>query len=850
MRFLPIKAQIAIAQAFLLASIVILAAICGLIPNRRAAEMQGRAKLCEALAVNTAILVNREDIRSLEAMLQTVVARHPKMLSVAVHKTGGSRIVEVGDHSANWNPIADEVSIETQLSVPIRSGNVKWGAFEVRYEPLSVKGLIGFFFDPTFHLVSFVSGVAFVFNYFYFARKLQDLDPSKAVPERVRGALDTLTEGLLVVDKNERIVLANQAIADSLGSKPEKLVGNTVDQLPWISLDDAHIETKRPWAIAIQERERQPGVVMGLQSPRGIRTVMAHAAPVLGPAGDLHGVLTSFEDITELENAKSELRRSKDAADAANRAKTDFLANMSHEIRTPMNAILGFTDIMRRGIATVESQRREYLNTIHASGQHLLTLINDILDISKIEAGGLELEITPCSPHKLLSEVVSIMKGRAEDKDIYLRFRSEGGLPETILTDPTRVRQLVTNLVGNAIKFTEEGGVDIVAHMVQRNGHPHMAIDVIDTGIGMSQEQSEKVFQPFVQADASVTRRFGGTGLGLSISKRFAEALGGGITIESKPGKGSTFTATIETGPIKNIRIISDEESAKQAAQITETIGVGVLLPPCRILIADDVEANRKLISLVLTSAGAELEQAVNGQEAYELARDGDFDMILMDMQMPVMDGFTAVRKLRSEGFDKPIYALTADAMKGAEEACRDAGCSGFLTKPIDLDKVLDAVSRAIQQVNPKRVRKIIDAPTELDDLQQQATGVQNSGLIDPTQSMSQSMQLDLAALEEIARDYLPYLKEQIVELNNAWDGRDYEEVGKLAHSIKGSAGTFGLDQFTEPSAKLQHLAQDNAPTEETEAALEVLIKLALEADPTPSPDAPDGALQDNPSLN
>ena len=179
MRFLPIKAQIAIAQAFLLASIVILAAICGLMPSRRAAEMQGRAKLCEALAVNSAILVNRDDIKSLDAMLQTVVARHPKMLSVAVRKFGGKRIVEIGDHSENWNPIADEVSIDTQLSVPIRSGNVKWGVFEVRYEPLTAKGLIGFLYDPTLHLVTFVALVAFVFNYFYFARKLQDLDPSK-----------------------------------------------------------------------------------------------------------------------------------------------------------------------------------------------------------------------------------------------------------------------------------------------------------------------------------------------------------------------------------------------------------------------------------------------------------------------------------------------------------------------------------------------------------------------------------------------------------------------------------------------------------------------------------------------
>jgi CheY-like chemotaxis protein len=459
------------------------------------------------------------------------------------------------------------------------------------------------------------------------------------------------------------------------------------------------------------------------------------------------------------------------------------------------------------------------LNTIHASGQHLLNLINDILDISKIEAGGLELELTQCSPHKILAEVVSIMKGRAADKGIYLRFRSEGGLPETILTDSTRVRQLVTNLVGNAIKFTEEGGVEIVARIVNNGSRPQMAIDVIDTGIGMTGEQAAKVFSPFVQADASVTRRFGGTGLGLSISKRFAEALGGAITIASKPGKGSTFTATIETGPLKHVRLIGDEESTKQEARVTQTMGIDVKLPPCRILVADDVEANRKLIKLILAAAGAELELATNGQEAYEMVRDGDFDMVLMDMQMPVMDGFTAVRKLRSEGYSKPIYALTADAMKGSEEACRKAGCSGFLTKPIDLDKVLHTVAEVIREVNPKRVRRVVlDSPnvTAPAATTNDAPVAASSQLVAP---MTQSMELDLAALKEIARDYLPYLQEQIVELSNAWDRRDYEEVAKIAHSIKGSAGTFGLDEFTEPAGKLQSLAN-----ERNEQAMEAAI--------------------------
>jgi CheY-like chemotaxis protein len=253
-------------------------------------------------------------------------------------------------------------------------------------------------------------------------------------------------------------------------------------------------------------------------------------------------------------------------------------------------------------------------------------------------------------------------------------------------------------------------------------------------------------------------------------------------------------------------------------------MGIDVKLPPCRILVADDVEANRKLIKLILAAAGAELELATNGQEAYEMVRDGDFDMVLMDMQMPVMDGFTAVRKLRSEGYSKPIYALTADAMKGSEEACRKAGCSGFLTKPIDLDKVLHTVAEVIREVNPKRVRRVVlDSPnvTAPAATTNDAPVAASSQLVAP---MTQSMELDLAALKEIARDYLPYLQEQIVELSNAWDRRDYEEVAKIAHSIKGSAGTFELDEFTEPAGKLQALAN-----ERNEQAMEAAIGDILE---------------------
>jgi PAS domain S-box-containing protein len=848
MWFASVKIRIALAQAFLLSSIIALAAMLGVVPDVAPLKLQGRKQVCEALAVNTAVLVTHKDIDGVHAALTSVVSRNDEMLSAALRTKAGNVVAQAGNHATRWNNKLGqtEYSFETQVQVPIRAGDERWGRLEICYERVVAPGWRGFVQKPIWRLIAFTSVVAFLLNYCYFARKLQDLDPSRAAPQHVRGALDALTESLLIVNKKQRIIFANQAMADSVGLDPEKLVGRHADSLPWTQLSEDRRQTY-PWARAIEHKELQMGAILGLKSEEGDKILMAHAAPVLGPDGSLLGVLSTFEDITELERARSDLKQSKEAADAANQAKSDFLANMSHEIRTPMNAILGFTDVMRRGMATVETERQEYLNTIHASGQHLLNLINDILDLSKIEAGKLELELTQCSPHKILAEVVSVMRVRAEAKGIELQCRSEGGLPETILTDATRVKQMITNLTGNAIKFTEEGSVEIVAYLVRKGRRPQLAIDVIDTGIGMSPEQADKVFDPFTQADASVNRRFGGTGLGLSITKRFAEALGGGVSVASEPGKGTTFTTIIETGPLKDIRIISDKDARRQERSVMQTEGVAVKLPPSRILVADDVEANRKLIQLLLGSAGAELEAAANGQEAYEMALAQDFDVVIMDMQMPVMDGFTAVGKLRAEGYTKPILALTADAMKGSEERCRAAGCTGFLTKPIDLDEVLNTVAEVLHEVNPERFPKLSAADSnddfsmdqELERLLQEelakadepAPDQEPYSRLSTAVDLSESIQLDLAALKEITAEYLPHLEEQVGELRELWESRDYEEVAKTAHAIKGSAGTFGLDQFTEPAAKLQQLAQDRASDSEIDATIAVLLDLIETAD-------------------
>ena len=419
---------------------------------------------------------------------------------------------------------------------------------ELTFRPFARPGWLGYVTNPQVLFVTFVGTVTFLLASFYLRKTLQHVDPSKVVPGRVRSALDTLAEGLLVLDDNYRIMLANQSFAEIVGEPPERLMGRSASDLPWAS-SPAVDRLEYPWQTSLRDETPLAGVMMHLVDHEGKqRSFMVNCTPIPGNDGKIRGVLASLEDVTQLEETQHELSRSKEAADAANQAKSDFLARMSHEIRTPMNAILGFTDVLRRGFETSELERQEYLDTIHASGQHLLNLINDILDLSKVEAGRLEVEKIRCSPLQLIYEAVTVLRGQAEKKGISLTYEAPEGLPEYVTTDPVRFRQLLTNLAGNAIKFTEKGGVRVVARMSKNKRHPQLIIEVIDTGIGIQEETLERIFDPFVQADTSVTRRFGGTGLGLAISRRFAEALGGELTVQSEYGKGSVFTFTIETG--------------------------------------------------------------------------------------------------------------------------------------------------------------------------------------------------------------------------------------------------------------------------------------------------------------
>ncbi|MDZ7616966.1 MAG: response regulator, partial [Patescibacteria group bacterium] len=521
-----------------------------------------------------------------------------------------------------------------------------------------------------------------------------------------------------------------------------------------------------------------------------VHDVAINARAIRDGEGRVSQIEGTMLDVTR-RKIDENLRREKEAAEAANQAKSRFLANMSHEIRTPLNAILGFTEQMLHGCEGDTAEvRREYLEIIHASGDHLLALINDILDLSKIEADQMELEIVDCSIQQIVSEVLSTMRVRAQEKSIELRSAWPDGVPEWIRTDPARLKQLIYNLIGNAVKFTSVGHVSLAVHFDRGTEQTTMRLRIEDTGIGIARSKLESIFDPFVQADCSVTRQFGGTGLGLAICRRIVEALGGTLAVESELGRGSVFQAEIPVGPLTDVSFAKECLSDAVSARSVDQSAAAVTMEPMHVLLVEDGETNRRLIQLILREAGVEVATAENGKQGVEKTHQGRYDAILMDMQMPVMDGYQASRLIREQGITIPIIALTAHAMKGDREKCLRAGCTDYLTKPIRSQELLECLQRAL--ASSRSATEIIGGREtdgeELNDLDELR-----------------------CEMQELARDYLHLQRSRIGEMGLALARGDYDRLTALAHQTKGTAGSVGFAQFTEPASQLESAASDQA---------------------------------------
>jgi len=520
---------------------------------------------------------------------------------------------------------------------------------------------------------------------------------SELMDSQFRAILDQASDVITCVSPSGWMLDVNATAERVIGYRPEEIIGKHFGRLGIVRVQDIP-RMVRLFRGTVRTRTAVEFLEMELRHKDGHSVFVEIGSKLVMSHGKVQYVVNIIRDITERKRVTRELFEAKLQAEAANRAKSEFLANMSHELRTPMTAILGFTDLLIDSLCDPDSL--DATRTIKRNGECLLGILNDILDLSKIEAGRLQIEQRSCSPIHIINKVVSLLRIRAKAKQLTLNVEYVYPIPERILSDPIRVGQILVNLVGNAIKFTETGGVRVVARLVGGDeGRPQLRFDVTDTGIGMTDQQRSLIFQPFVQCQQTAMGKPNGTGLGLTITKRLVEILGGEISVQSVPGVGSTFHATIDTGCLDGEKMLFGIPDAATDDGLCMWPSSGDYdMSGSRILLAEDGPDNVRLISLLLRKAGAEVTAVENGRLAVESVCDVEnaerrFDVILMDMQMPEMNGYEAVERLRTLGYRGPIVALTANAMNDDRQKCLDVGCDDYLSKPIHRDRFMATVA-------------------------------------------------------------------------------------------------------------------------------------------------------------
>ncbi|MBI1424208.1 MAG: response regulator [Gammaproteobacteria bacterium] len=506
--------------------------------------------------------------------------------------------------------------------------------------------------------------------------------------------------------------------------------------------------------------------------------------------------LTDELELRVLERT-AELSVARDEAINANRSKSEFLANMSHEIRTPLTAVIGFAESLLDSSHSME-ERIDSIHRIIQAGNHLLRIINEILDLSKIEANRLDIECISFSLVDVCRDLYSLIKLQSSEKGLSFKIMFENTVPQEIQSDPVRLKKILLNLCNNAIKFTNEGNV--LVKVSCDFSAEQLTVKVIDSGIGLTQEQMSKLFQPFSQADASTTRRYGGTGLGLHLSKQLAEKLGGSLSVDSTPEVGSCFTLTIGTGSLSGINVLTGSPDFEHLEMSSATRTRQVRLRG-RVLLVEDNKDNQRLVSILLKRMGLEFQVANNGEEAIAVACRQDFDAVLMDVQMPVMDGLTATRLLRQQGYVGPVIALTANAMQQEKRECIEAGCDDVCTKPIDHDSFGMVLSRYL-------------------DRAQTPDSAEGPPIVS-------SLLAEEPELVDLIREFVDRLPVMLQNIEKRYEENNIDALRHEVHTLKGTGGNFGYTELFDITKRIEFeiVARNMDTVGELIGALAAIIK-------------------------
>jgi PAS domain S-box-containing protein len=611
-------------------------------------------------------------------------------------------------------------------------------------------------------------------------------DSLKRSEEKYRSIIANMKLGLMEVDIFERIVFANQSFCDMCGYDLDELIGKKASEL---FAKNEHIELLESKNEA-RQRPRGDAYEIAVKNKNGeIRWWLVSGAPRYSQEGDLIGSIGIHLDITEHKQLEIDLIKAREVAEESTKSKEMFLANMSHEIRTPMNAILGMSNQLAKTNLTAAQQF--CLETINSASENLLVIINDILDLSKIESGKLSLEKIGFEPREVIKRAMQVLQHRAEEKGLSFTQRMEDTeLAPVLIGDPYRINQILLNIISNAIKFTEKGTVEVSCKVFENKTHSQaLQISVNDTGIGMDEHFMHNLFQKFSQEDASVTRQYGGTGLGMSICKDLIGLMGGDITVQSKKGTGTTISFIIEFA-----KGDQNDLPSKEAFKANEG-----MLAMKKILVVDDNEMNRLVATTILKSYGAVTVEAGTGKEAVEMLSKGLCDLVLMDIQMPIMNGFEATTFIRQHiSKSLPIIALTANAIKGDNIKCFEAGMNAYVAKPFkeeDLMKTVATQLKIINQINTN-IMESNQAPAEtyydITDIKTISRGNQDF-------------------INKMLKMFVDQTPGHIEEMKLRYEAKDYVKLGEVAHKIKPTIDSMGINSIKNTIREVEKIGKNGS---------------------------------------